>query len=70
VLTILSGQKEDDAGTGYSHSLKSLHEGYLAEFEKSCEWAIEVEGGDPKMFFAQCEVRQSEILHSISAEAS
>mmetsp|Transcript_67185 Transcript_67185/g.135396 ORF Transcript_67185/g.135396 Transcript_67185/m.135396 type:complete len:158 (+) Transcript_67185:235-708(+) len=47
--------KEDGDGKGFSHSLRSLHEGYLAEFEKSCEWAIEVEGGDPKIFYAQCE---------------
>jgi len=50
-------QKEDGDGKGFSHSLRSLHEGYLAEFEKSCEWAIEVEGGDPKIFYAQCEVK-------------
>ena len=49
-------EKEDSSdGTGHSHSLRALWQGYCEEFEKSCNWAIEVEGGDPKAFFAACE---------------
>ena len=42
-------------GSGHSHAMRSLWQGYCEEFEKSCDWAIEVEGGDPKIFFAACE---------------
>jgi len=51
----LAAQKEDEDGTGFSHTLTSLHESYLERFEATCEWAIEVEGGDPKEFFAACQ---------------
>ena len=53
----LAAQKEDEDGTGFSHTLTSLHESYLERFEATCEWAIEVEGGDPKEFFAACQVK-------------
>jgi len=49
--------KDDDDGSGFSHSMHYLHEAYLTEFEKACEWAIEVEGGTLKTFFETCQVR-------------
>ena len=54
---VAESKDDDDDGTGFSHNAAALHEAYLAEFEKSCEWAIEVEGGSLKAFFTACQVR-------------
>ena len=55
------GKSEDD-GQGFTHNMRALHDAYLAEFEKSCEWAIEVEGGDPKAFFTACQVTRKRFV--------
>mmetsp|Transcript_76239 Transcript_76239/g.217841 ORF Transcript_76239/g.217841 Transcript_76239/m.217841 type:complete len:126 (+) Transcript_76239:258-635(+) len=64
----MAGVSSDDDGSGHSHALTATHRAYCEHFEKMAEWAIEVEGGDPKVFFAGCERAVAGELNSLQQD--
>ena len=61
--TFLNAGADAEDGSGYSHELTALHTSYLEQFERACEWAIEVEGSADeeglKQFYGACSRLQS-----------